>query len=131
MYRHSCSTNFIFSVPSFEVLEPCWHSVPLCLDLKPVDPWPFLNDRSPYDLASRGDEVESIRRALSQLRGKKTQSLTMKITSCTVNITVALNLQMAALRFVNVSEAAINAMTVNSISQSTKDATEFGGPFFN
>lgn len=82
-------------------------------------------------MASRGDEVESIRRALSQLRGKKTQSLTMKITSCTVNITVALNLQMAALRFVNVSEAAINAMTVNSISQSTKDATEFGGPFFN
>lgn len=82
-------------------------------------------------MASRGDEVESIRRALSQLRGKKTQSLTMKITSCTVNITVALNLQMAALRFVNVSEAAINAMTVNSISQSTKDATEFGGPLFN
>lgn len=82
-------------------------------------------------MASRGDEVESIRRALSQLRGKKTQSLTMKITSCTVNITVALNLQMAALRFVNVSEEAINAMTVNSISQSTKDATEFGGPLFN
>lgn len=82
-------------------------------------------------MASRGDEVESIRRALSQLRGKKTQSLTMKITTCTVNITVALNLQMAALRFVNVSEEAINAMTVNSISQSTKDATEFGGPLFN
>ena len=82
-------------------------------------------------MASRGDEVESIRRALSQLRGKKTQSLAMKITSCTVNITVALNLQMAALRFVNVSEEAINAMTVNSISQSTKDATEFGGPLFN
>ena len=82
-------------------------------------------------MASRGDEVESIRRALSQLRGKKTQSLTMKITSCTVNITVALNLQMAALCFVNVSEEAINAMTVNSISESTKDATEFGGPLFN
>ena len=82
-------------------------------------------------MASRGDEVESIRRALSQLRGKKTQSLTMKITTCTVNITVALNLQMAALRFVNVSEEAINAMTVNSISESTKDATEFGGPLFN
>lgn len=75
--------------------------------------------------------MESILRALSQLRGKKTQSLTMKITSCTVNITVALNSQMAALRFVNVSEEAINAMTVNSISESTKDATEFGGPLFN
>lgn len=75
--------------------------------------------------------MESIRRALSQLRGKKTQSLTMKITSCTVNITVALNLQMAAFRFVNVSEEAINAMTVNSISESTKDATKFGGPLFN
>lgn len=75
--------------------------------------------------------MESIRRALSQLRGKKTQSLTMKITSCTVNITVTLNLQMAALCFVNVSEEAINAMTVNSISESTKDAIEFGGPLFN
>lgn len=75
--------------------------------------------------------MESIRRALSQLRGKKTQSLTMKITSCTVNITVTLNLQMAALCFVNVSEEAINAMIVNSISESTKDAIEFGGPLFN
>lgn len=38
---------------------------------------------------------------------------------------------MAAFRFVNVSEEAINAMTVNSISESTKDATKFGGPLFN
>ena len=74
--------------------------------------------------------MESIRRALSQLRGKKTQSLTMKITSCKVNITFSSS------KFTNgclafCQRITINAMTVNSISESTKDATEFGGPLFN
>ena len=69
--------------------------------------------------------MESIRRALSQLRGKKTQSLTMKITSCTVNITVALNSQMAALRFVNVSEEAINAMICAMLFTCTEFTSEF------